>query len=131
MRRHSDRGTSKRGFTLIELLVVLSVIAALLSIVAPNVFDSLERAKEAALRSDLKQMREAIDKHYADTGRWPTSLEELATARYLRQIPADPMTDRNDTWLVLSPPDGVSTGVYDVRSGAQGAGRDGTAFSSW
>lgn len=120
-----------RGFTLIELLVVMTILAALLSIAAPRYFESLERAKEAALRTDLRLLREAIDKHRADTGRLPESLQQLAQARYLRAVPVDPITDRADTWLSVTTPDAAVPGVYDVRSGAPGAARDGSAYASW
>jgi general secretion pathway protein G len=76
-------------------------------------------------------LREAIDKHRADTGRLPESLEQLAQARYLRSVPIDPITDHTDTWLLVPARDGATAGVYDVRSGAPGAARDGTAYASW
>lgn len=120
------------GFTLIELLVVMTILAALLSIAAPRYFESLDRAKEAALRTDLRLLREAIDKHRADTGRLPESLQQLAQARYLRAVPVDPITDRADTWLLVAAPDGATAGgVYDVRSGAPGVARDGSSYSNW
>jgi general secretion pathway protein G len=121
----------RRGFTLIELLVVMAILATLLSLVAPRYFDSLERAKETALRTDLRLMREAIDKHRADTGRLPETLDSLVQARYLRAVPVDPITDRADTWVPVASSDGSTTGLYDVRSGAPGASRDGTAYASW
>jgi general secretion pathway protein G len=120
-----------RGFTLIELLVVMAILATLLSLAAPRYFESVDRAKEAALRTDLRLLREAIDKHRADTGRLPESLQQLAQARYLRAVPVDPVTDRVDTWVVVPAPDGTTAGVYDVRSGAPGMSRDGTAYASW
>jgi general secretion pathway protein G len=85
------------GFTLIELLVVMTILAALLSIAAPRYFESLDHAKGAALRTDLRLLREAIDKHRADTGRLPESLQQVAQARYLRAVPLDPIADRADT----------------------------------
>lgn len=120
-----------RGFTLIELLVVMAILATLLTLAAPRYFESVERSKEAALRTDLRLLREAIDKHRADTGRLPESLQQLAQARYLRAVPVDPVTDRADTWVVVPAPDGTTAGVYDVRSGASGMARDGTAYGSW
>lgn len=127
------RGTSGAvaGFTLVELLVVLAIMATLLTIVAPRYFDSVERAKEAALKTDLRILREAIDKHRADTGRLPESLDALVQARYLRAVPIDPVTDRADSWVVVASPDAQLQGVHDVRSGAPGTARDGTAFASW
>jgi general secretion pathway protein G len=126
-------GTKKRrrGFTLIELLVVMAILATLLSLVAPRYFDSLERAKETALRTDLRLLREAIDKHRADTGRLPETIDSLVQARYLRAVPVDPVTDRVDTWVLVASPDGSTPGLHDVRSGAPGTSRDGSAFASW
>ena len=109
----------------------MTILAALLSIAAPRYFESLDRAKEAALRTDLRLLREAIDKHRADTGRLPESLQQLAQSRYLRAVPVDPITGRADTWVSVAAPDAAVPGVYDVRSGAPGAARDGSAYASW
>ncbi|MFZ5551250.1 MAG: type II secretion system protein [Pseudomonadota bacterium] len=124
-------GRPRGGFTLIELLVVMAILATLLTLAAPRYFASVERSKEVTLRTDLRLLREAIDRHRADTGRLPESLEQLAHARYLRAVPVDPITDRADTWVVVPAPDGVTAGVYDVRSGAPGMARDGTAYGGW
>jgi len=120
-----------RGFTLIELLVVMAIVSLLVAIVAPRYFESVERAKEAALRTDLRILREAIDKAHADSDQWPTSLQQLAQQRYIRSVPIDPITDTPATWVLVPNPDGVTPGVYDVRSGAPGAARDGSSFSTW
>jgi len=103
----------------------------LLAVVAPRYFDSVERAKDAALRTDLRLLRESIEKYQADTGHLPETLEQLVQARYLRTVPIDPATDRSDTWVAVPAPDGMTPGVYDIRSGAPGAARDGTAYGSW
>jgi general secretion pathway protein G len=118
-----------RGFTLIELLVVLAVIAVLLTVAVPRYFSGEDRAKENVLKENLYQMREAIQQYYADKGKYPEQLEALATEKYLRSIPLDPVTERADTWVVVPPQDAAAGGVYDVRSGAAGAGRDGKPFS--
>lgn len=119
------------GFTLIELLVVLAIMATLMSIVAPRYFDSVDRAKEAALRADLRLLREAIDKYKADTGHYPSVLNELVAARYIQAVPVDPLTERSDSWLVSPPPSDTAEGVYDIHSAAQGTGRDGKPFKQW
>jgi general secretion pathway protein G len=120
-----------RGFTLIELLVVMAILATLLSIAAPRYFASVERAKEAALKTNLRVLREALDKYRADTGRFPESVQQLVDARYIRDVPPDPITDSSSTWVVSSHPDGQTPGVYDVHSGAKGTGIDGTSYASW
>ena len=125
------RSRQASGFTLIELLVVMVIIATLLSIVAPRYFGSVDRAKEAALHTNLRILRDAIDKRMGDTGNYPDSLEQLVTEKYLRDIPLDPITDRYDSWILSPYPDKSKPGVYDVHSGATGSAQDGTLYSSW
>jgi general secretion pathway protein G len=119
------------GFTLIELLVVMVIIATLLSLVAPRYFHSVDKAKEATLRTDLHVMRDAIDKYLADTGKYPESLTALSDARYISAVPIDPETDSAETWVAVPYPDHSRPGIYDIRSGAQGTAIDGSNFSSW
>lgn len=118
-----------RGFTLIELLVVFAIIATLLTLVTPRYFGSLERSKEVALRQNLATLRDALDKYHDDTGKYPGSLEELVSARYLRKVPVDPMTESSTSWIVLPPKDATRGAVFDVKSGAPGKARDGTAYA--
>jgi len=121
----------REGFTLIELLIVLTIVAVLLTIAVPRYYASLDRSKEAVLKENLYQMRDAIGKYYADKGKYPQTLESLATDKYLRKVPLDPITDSASTWLVVSPDDPQKTGVFDVRSGAPGKALDGSEFSTW
>lgn len=122
---------ARKGFTLIELLVVLAIIATLLTVAVPRYFSSLENSQETALRQSLAVMREAIDHHYGDLGKYPDSLQDLVTRRYLRSIPADPITGKADTWVMVAPEDAGKGNVRDVKSGAPGNGRDGTPYESW
>lgn len=128
MRRHDSRHL--RGFTLIELLVVLAIVATLLTIVAPRYVQSVERANEAALKMNLRVVRDALDKHYADHGAYPESLQALVERRYVRDVPVDPLTGRSDSWILLGHPNGLA-GVYDVRSGAAGNAADGVPYAAW
>ncbi len=125
------RSRSFTGFTLIELLVVMAIIATLLSIVAPRYFNSIEKAKETVLRQDLSIMRDAIDKFNADMGSYPITLDELVERRYLRNIPIDPMTESNETWLEVPPFNDDEEGVYDIQSGARGQALDGSYYEEW
>jgi general secretion pathway protein G len=127
MRQHT------KGFTLIELLVVLAILATLLTIAVPRYFGSVDRAKEASLKQNLMVMRDAIDKYHADNGSYPGSLDLLAQNRYIRSVPEDPITQSRETWVLIKPAgeDDESTLIYDIRSGAEGASRDGTTYSSW
>ena len=123
--------TRARAFTLIELLVVLAIIATLLTIALPRYFSSVEKSKEAVLRENLHVTRDAIGKYYADKGKYPESLDALASDKYLRNLPVDPMTESNATWVIVPPDDPKKGAVYDLKSGAQGKGTDGTLYSEW
>src|SRR5215212_2265114 len=80
--------SSQRGFSLIELIVVVTIIGILAGIALINVRTAQTKAREAALKDDLFQMRKAIDNFYADKQRYPASLEELVP-NYIRSIPKD------------------------------------------
>ena len=121
----------RSGFTLIELLVVMAIIALLLTLAIPRYFGSLERSKEAVLREDLFQLRDAIGKYYGDKGKYPDSLEALASEKYLRKVPVDPITESAATWVVVAPEDPQKGGVVDVKSGAQGKASDGSVYAEW
>lgn len=122
---------ARRGFTLIELLVVMAIIAVLLTLAVPRYFGSMDKSKEAVLKEDLFQLRDAIGKYYGDKGKYPESLEALATEKYLRRVPVDPITESATTWVVVAPEDPQKGAVYDVKSGAQGKASDGSVYSEW
>lgn len=126
-----NRMKSSKGFTLIELLVAMTIIALLLSIVTPRYFHNVTKAEETVLKQDLTLMREALDKFHADTGRYPDTLDALVSRKYLRRIPVDPVTQSSTTWLLIAPDNTEDGAVFDIKSGAPGTAKDGTAYSDW
>jgi general secretion pathway protein G len=119
-----------RGFTLIELMIVLVVLAILASIVVPRYLDRVDEANETVLKQDLVGMRTAIDQFYRDKGKYPDSLNDLVTQRYIRAIPIDPITKSAVTWK-LEPSKSSEKNVFDVRSGASGKAKDGSEYAKW
>jgi general secretion pathway protein G len=55
----------------------------------------------------------------------------LATKKYLRAVPIDPLTETSTTWRVIPPDDPEKGGVYDVKSGAEGTATGGGSYSEW
>jgi general secretion pathway protein G len=123
-----------RGFTLMELMLVMLLVALLASLVVPVVTGGIQRARESTLKEDLYALRKAIDDYYADMGAYPPELEELVKRRYLRRIPADPVTEKRDTWVLLRSEDdkaGKGSGILDIRSGSPERASDGSYFKDW
>jgi general secretion pathway protein G len=115
---------------------VISLISILAAMGLVQYKNSVVSTKEAVLHTDLFRMRDAIDQYYADKGKYPSTLESLVTDGYLRKLPEDPFTKSADTWTTEpAEPDptnpSAEPGVYNVKSGAQGTGLDGSNYSDW
>jgi general secretion pathway protein G len=128
--------TRDEGFTLIELLIVVSLIVILATLSLVTYRNSVQRGREAVLKEDLFRMRDAIDQHYADKGKYPESLDALVSAGYLRSIPVDPMTQSATSWeTVQAEPDPTNLtaepGVFNVKSGSEGQALDGSKYNEW
>jgi general secretion pathway protein G len=130
------RAEGERGFTLVELMVVMAVIMLLLTIAIPSYKQAVRRANEAVLKEDLHTMRSAIDQYTVDKEKAPQGLEDLVQTGYLKIIPIDPMTSRNDTWMTsesdtLMNINETQGGIDDVKSGSQALALDGTSYNTW
>lgn len=152
--RPSDR-PSQQGLTLVELIVAMTILAILAVAALPLARLSIRREKERELRRDLWQMRDAIDRYKdaADMGKFQTKLgsegypPDLDTlvkgvdiggkkVRFLRKIPVDPMTGKDEWGMrsVTDDPDSDSWGgndVFDVYSKSEGTAMDGTKYKDW
>jgi general secretion pathway protein G len=158
MASRGPRPAGEAGFTLIELMVTTAIMLILASVALPLARVSIQEHKEAELRRDLREMRDAIDRYKdaadrnqikvkAGTDGYPPTLETLVQGvplagkpgeriRFLRKIPVDPMTGQKNWGLrcVQDPPDSTSwcgEDVFDVYSQSTGIGLNGTPYSSW
>jgi general secretion pathway protein G len=143
------------GMTLIELIVAITILMILTSAAVPIARVTIRRTKERELRRALWEMRDAIDRYKdaADRGAfqiklgsegYPPDLQTLVDGvdvsgkkvRFLRRIPADPMTGTTD-WgkhCMSDDPDSTSwcgDNVFDVYTKYQGDALDGTKYAQW
>jgi general secretion pathway protein G len=144
------------GMILLELILASAILLILASAAKPMIQATIIRSREAELRRDLREMRNAIDRYkdMADTGAfqvqlgsngYPPDLETLVKGltlagnkrvRFLRRIPKDPMTGRAEWGLrsIQDDPDSTSWGgnnVFDVFSKSNATALNGTKYSEW
>ena len=74
------RKNPRAGFTLIELLIVVVIIGILAAIAIPKFGATRERANEAALKSDLRNLLTAQETYFGDFSTFGTDLASLTNA---------------------------------------------------
>jgi len=126
----------RAGFTFVELMVVITIIVILITMAIPIYNNTIRRSKESVLKNNLFTLRTVIDNYTYDKQKAPQNLQELVTAGYLREIPVDPMTGSNQTWKTIMEDASQSVsqsepGIFDVRSGSDKTGLDGSPYSDW
>jgi general secretion pathway protein G len=80
--------SARGGFTLLELLVVLAIIATLVAVVAPSLFQNVGAAKVAAAKSQMEIFELALDAYRIDNDRYPSTEQGLAALR-LKPVTGD------------------------------------------
>jgi len=127
---------SLRGFTFVELMVVITIIVILITMAIPIYSRSIIRTKESVLRNNLFTLRTVIDNYTYDKQKAPQTLQDLVTEGYLRIVPIDPMTGSNETWKLIMEEASQSVnqsepGIFEVKSGSDKTGLDGTPYADW
>lgn len=126
------RSRAQRGFSLFELMIAMFILIILISVAVPVYQRTVQHAKETVLKENLWQMRRSIEQYTADKGKLPASLQDLVDAKYLREIPMDPILEKAewDAEMGEDPmaPDG-GQGVVDVKSLAQGRDLEGNEYN--
>jgi general secretion pathway protein G len=147
--------SGEQGLTLVELIVTCAILAILASAAVPIARFQVKRQKERELHYDLWEMRAAIDAYKdaadrhafmtkMDSYNYPPDLQTLVDGvdvqgkkvKFLRRIPVDPMTGKDDWGLrsMQDDPTADSWGgqnVFDVFSKSDGTALDGTKYSDW
>jgi len=161
-KRNAQKGRwtvgSAAGMTILELIVACGILVVLSGMAVPLARVQIKRQREAQLRYDVLEMRNAIDRYkdaadqnlirlQAGTEGYPPDLQTLVDGvqlagapdrhvRFLREIPVDPMTGTKDWGLrsVQDDADATNWGgqdVFDVYSKSMGTALDGTKYADW
>lgn len=156
--RMAQRGNGCAGMTLLELMVACSILIILATVAMPLERVTVRRHKEAELRYDLHQIRDAIDRYKDDADKnlfqvqagtegYPPDIETLVDGvqlsgttqrkiHFLREVPVDPMTGNKD-WNLRSVQDDLDStswggqDVFDVHTQSSETALDGTKYSDW
>lgn len=120
------------SFSLREILVLLIPVVILVLFLAPRYLESINTSKENLLRHELIVMRSAIDQYLVEHNKYPDTLESLVEENYLRMVPIDPITSRNDSWVISKPTSSDYDGsIADVNSGSNLISSEGTPYAEW
>lgn len=82
----------KKGFTLIELLVVTTIIVLLTATAVVTYTAFLKQSRDAKRKTDLEQIRAALEMYRSNNNTYPTTgLSQLtAPTIYIQSVPTDP-----------------------------------------
>ena len=120
-------GNTLTGFTLIEVLITLTIIAILMSFVAPYVLNRPDQARDLKLKFDFEAIESALALYKLDNGKYPTQelgFDNLINgdngSKYLSKIPEDPWgsnyiykMENNVVEIISIGPDGLLDGPED------------------
>ena len=119
-----------------RFLIISLVVATAASCSAFNsgYNESVMKAREAILRDDLVQVRRLIREYAADRGELPQSLDDLAKAGYIREVPEDPMTEKRDWKVIIGEDPNLAKGkrgIINIRSSSAAKSSEGTPYNEW
>ena len=120
-------GNTLTGFTLIEVLITLTIIAILMSFVAPYVLNRPDQARDLKLKFDFEAIESALALYKLDNGNYTTQelgFDHLINgdngSKYLSKIPEDPWgsnylykMENNVVEIISIGPDGLLDGPED------------------
>jgi general secretion pathway protein G len=116
------------------LLIALGIIAILSVSTIMVLRTHLQRAKEVELQQNVWAMRHAIEHYTTDKDKPPSSLQDLVSGGYLREVPKDPICLECD-WREIpaqnSDDRNSAGGIGNVKSTTQGSDSSGKPYSEY
>ena len=119
----------KKAFTLVEILVVVTIMSLLASIAAVSYSQFVRQSRDARRKTDIEQIRAAIELYRNFNSEYPASLDfggtgtvadpNPGTAVYMSKIPNDPKSP-SYTYFYSRP----TTTDYNLCAYVEGEGED-------
>lgn len=114
--------SKQRGFTLIELLIVIVIIGILSTLVIANFIGVRARARDAQRKTDLSQIRTALQLYYSDEGAYPSWDASSYPAcgaeftggtgvTYIKKMPCDPQDKQQGKYTYAASPTGCGLNI--------------------
>jgi general secretion pathway protein G len=106
------------GFTLLELLIVIVIIGILAVLIIPNLASGPARARDAQRKSDLRNIKTALETYYNDNNSYPTAggascvpsassclgtVLSTGTTPYMKVVPNDPKAPTQNYAYIPTP----------------------------
>ena len=102
----------KLGFTLIELLVVIAIIGILIAVSTSSYITTLKQSRDAKRKTDLEQIRQALETYRSEIGHYPPT-KEVLVSDYITTLPTDPKED-GTTYTYTYSPAGSPLTTYEL-----------------
>jgi len=123
------------AFTLVELLIVISILGVLASIALVSFVSAQQRGRDAARKSDLKQVFSALELYYSDYEKYPgasntglilacpsttqadcvwegTAAFSDTKTTYMKSMPKDPVSGQTYFYRIVDSPDNQKYQLY-------------------
>jgi len=117
----------EKGFTLIELLVVMTIIAVLAGLALVSYQGARKTARDGKRKTDLEQIRSALEMCYSDDNEYPDSIVSDVTCNisantYLEVVPSDSLSDRQYGYNRISDVSYTLCAALETESGSVPSG---------
>lgn len=134
------------GWTFMETLIVIAIILILTATVGFMAVGNLEKARNAAAKTQIESLCTALEAYYIDCGNYPTVEQGLSALRkkpesspssdnwagpYLyKNVPLDPWG--NEYEYLVPAPDGTAYGIRSFGAdGKEGGNEKNKDIASW